>query len=131
MMPEIYICHCLSELRAASDLLINLPAKTTAGNDFLRLQEPNDALFRGNLTGWIRFSNSMLLKHLVRIYDKEPDIAAEGVANLLENGYDFITPGAEIVMSPAAQGWNNEGVNWSFREHNKLRLGTTMWNLHD
>jgi hypothetical protein len=118
----------LDELRAASDLLINLPAKTEAGNNFLRVSATYDALFGDNLGYWAQFSNSMLLKYLVRIYDQEPAIAGAGVANLLENGYDFITPGAEVVMSPADQGWNNEGVNWSFREHNKLRLGTTMWN---
>lgn len=124
---EIYF-SLFDDLRNASDLLINLPGETSQGNSYLRLGI-YDALFGDNLDGWIRFSNSMLLKYLVRVYDKEPDFVDAEVSNILNNGYNLITEGSDVLMMPSNQGWSNLGVNWSFREHNKLRMGTTMWNL--
>lgn len=117
----------LDDLRSSSDFLIQVGSSTTNGNPYLRLGS-SDALFNDNLDRWIRFSNSMLLKYLVRIYHKEPQLVNEGVANLINGGYTFLTVGQDVVMSPRAQGWSNLGVNWSFREHNRLRMGTTMWN---
>jgi hypothetical protein len=119
----------LNDLRSSSDFLITAPGNTALGNPFLRVSASHDALFGDNLTQWINFSNSMLLKYLVRIYDKEPALVEEEVANLFSNGYTFITEGNDVVMLPSEQGWSNLGVNWSFREHNRLRLGTTMWNF--
>ena len=124
---DIYL-SLLEDLRAASDFLISAPGNTAAGNPFLRVGA-YDALFSDNLGSWIRFSNSMLLKYLIRVYEKEPDLVSAEVANLLNNGYNFLVAGEDVVMSPEEQGWSNLGVNWSFREHNKLRLGTTMWDF--
>jgi hypothetical protein len=78
---------------------------------------------------WARFCNSLLLRHLVRMYDVEPDYAGPRVKELVESGANFVTEGGDIVMSPAAQNWENLGVNWSFREHNKVRMGSTVWNF--
>lgn len=119
----------LEDLKISSDLLINVPANTSAGNSYLRITRIHDALFEDNLSLWISFSNSMLLKYLVRIYDKEPALVEEEVARLFNNGYTFITEGNDVAMLPSSQEWSNLGVNWSFREHNRLRLGTTMWNF--
>jgi len=117
----------LERLQEASDFLINVSGNTTSGNAYLRLDEA-DALFNDNLNRWSSFANSMQLKYLLRIYEKEPALVEESVANLLSSGYSFITEGNDVVMMPAEQGWSNLGVNWSFREHNKLRMGSTMYN---
>ena len=122
---EIYL-SLLEELRTASDFLIGLQGNTSLGNSYLRVGT-SDALFGDNTDSWLRFSNTMLLKYFLRIHEKEPAIAAEGIANLINNGYSFVS--APVVMLPADQGWSNEGVNWSFREHNRLRMGTTAWNF--
>ncbi len=124
---DIYL-SLLTDLREASDLLIITSGNTAAGNPFLRVGS-HDALFGDNLGQWIKFSNSMLLKYLVRIADKEPELVNEEVANILTNGYDLINPGEDVMMSPSQQGWSNLGVNWSFREHNKLRMGSNLWTL--
>jgi len=125
---EIYL-SLLQELRMASDFLLSVSDKTAAGNPYLRIGVEGDALFGDNKFSWIKFSNTMLLRYLVRIYDIEPELVGNEIENLILGGYEFINAGEEIVMSPDEQGWSNEGVNWSFREHNKLRLGTTMWNF--
>jgi hypothetical protein len=118
----------LEELKQASDFLIGVGNNTTSDNSYLRLGN-FDALFGDDLGRWASFSNSLQLRYLVRIYDKEPALVEEAVRDLMTNGYSFISEGNEVVMSPDAQGWSNLGVNWSFREHNKLRLGSTMWDF--
>ncbi|MEO1449305.1 MAG: SusD/RagB family nutrient-binding outer membrane lipoprotein, partial [Bacteroidota bacterium] len=121
---DIYL-SLIEDMRAASELLVN--ASTTAlGNPYLRVGI-HDALFGDDLSKWAKFSSSMLLRYLVRIYDKEPDLVAAEIERILTGGFDLINPGEDVVMMPTLQGWSNLGVNWSFREHNKLRLGTTMW----
>ncbi len=122
---EIYL-SLLEELRRASDFLIALQGTTALGNSYLRVGT-SDALFRDNLDRWLRFSNSMLLKYFLRIHEKEPTIAEEGIANLITKGYSFVS--SPVIMLPAEQNWSNLGVNWSFREHNRLRMGTTAWNF--
>lgn len=124
---EIYL-SLIQDLSEASEFLKNLPSSTALGNAFLRVGV-GDALFGDNLGLWGKFSNSMLLRYLVRIYDKEPQIVETEIATLLTGGFDLINQGEDVVMLPRAQAWSNLGVNWSFREHNKLRLGTTMWNF--
>lgn len=118
----------IEDLKQASDFLINAPGNTAAGNSFLRVGS-HDALFGDNLGMWTKFSNSLLLKHLIRIFDQEPDLVNSTVSDILTSGYSFINPGEDVVMLPSAQGWSNLGVNWSFREHNRLRMGSNMWNF--
>jgi hypothetical protein len=122
---EIYL-SLIGDLSAASQLLDTISANTSLGNPYLRVG-PSDALFADNLGLWAKFANSLLLRYAVRIYDQEPELVAQEVNRLLTGGFDLINPGEDVRMSPALQGWSNLGVNWSFREHNKLRLGTTMW----
>ena len=88
-----------------------------------------DTFLDDNTDRWARFCNSLLLRHLVRMYDVDPDFAGSRVKELIDSGANFITEGNDIVMSPANQNWANLGVNWSFREHNKVRMGSTIWNF--
>lgn len=118
----------LNDLKEASVVLLNASGNTPQGNAYLRVGV-YDALFADNLGLWAKFSNSLQLKYLVRIHDQETELVDAEVAFMLENGYEFITPGGDVVMLPNAQGWSNLGVNWSFREHNRLRMGSTMWNF--
>lgn len=124
---DIYL-SLLDDLIAASDLLNNAGDKTEVGNPYLRFGG-HDALFKDNLDRWIKFSNSLQLKYLIRITELEPTLVNERIAFMLEQGYGFLNPGEDVVMRPEDQGWSNEGVNWSFREHNKLRMGSTLWNF--
>lgn len=100
-----------------------------------------DRLFDGDLLKWQKLANSLRLRHALRMAEKEPAIAAEIIKEVIENnrpvfqGYDFITPVLEsAAIIPSAMGFKNESLNWSFREHNNLRMGATIWrqlSLHD
>ena len=87
-----------------------------------------DTFLGDNTDLWTRFANSLLLRHLVRMHDAAPDFAAPRILAIIQGGSNLVVKGQDIEMRPVAQGWLNLGVNWSFREHNKVRLGTTMWN---
>jgi hypothetical protein len=93
-----------------------------------------DKLFNGDLLKWRKMANSLRLRHAMRMAEVEPELAGEIIRDILENdrpvflGFDFITPVYESVcLWPAAIGFRNESVNWSFREHKNLRMGSTIW----
>ena len=58
-----------------------------------------------------------------------PDFASNIIRDILENNLPLIEKGEDVVMSPAAQDWRNQGVNWTFREHKRLRMGSNIWHL--
>ena len=116
----------IEDLESASAIL-TAGGQTTSGNSFLRYG-PFETLFNDDLSKWVRFSNSLLLRHLVRMHDKEPGYVAPKIKALIDNGANTIIKGGDAVMNPRDQMWSNLGVNWSFREHNKVRMGTNMWN---
>ena len=72
----------------------------------------------------------MRLRYALRMSNKMPEKSAEIVAEIV-NGFLPILKqtGDDVVMLPLAQGWENDGVNWSFREHGKLRMGETIWRM--
>lgn len=93
-----------------------------------------DKLFNGRRDMWRKFANSLRLRHAMRIYEKEPQIASAIIGEIIEEnlpviyGYDFITPKLEAAcIWPGANGFSNESVSWSFREHNGLRMGSNIW----
>lgn len=93
-----------------------------------------DKLFNGDMLQWRKLANSLRLRHAMRMVEKEPDLAGGVIREIIENnrpvflGYDFITPVRESAcLWPAAIGFRNESVNWSFREHKNLRMGSNIW----
>lgn len=109
-------------------------------NDTAAVAEPYttfanfDKLFNGRRDMWRKFANSLRLRYAMRIVEKEPVIASEILGDVIGNnlpvlyGYDFISPVLESAcIWPGANGFSNESVSWSFREHNGLRMGSTIW----
>jgi hypothetical protein len=93
-----------------------------------------DLLFNGDMLKWKKLANSLRLRHALRMSEKEPAIAGEIIKEIIENerpvfyGYDFITPKLEsAALWPSVMGFKNESLNWSFREHNNLRMGSNIW----
>jgi hypothetical protein len=93
-----------------------------------------DRLFNGNMIMWQKFANSLRLRHAMRMSEKEPELAGQIIQDIMENlrpliwGYDFITYlGESVCIWPAQIGFRNESLNWSFREHNNLRMGSNIW----
>ncbi len=120
----------LDELLWSRDILHADSATTPSGNEYYKL--PYEVLLNNNYTLWAEFANSLLLRHGLRMYDKDPDFATP----LLVNAYNFIyfvmsssggsTTGGGICLWPSMLGTNWD-TNWSFREHKHLRMGETIW----
>lgn len=93
-----------------------------------------DPLFRGDMEKWQKFANSLRMRYAMRMSEKEPMIAGEIIKEIIENdrplflGYDFITyVGESACMWPFQMGFKNTSLNWSFREHKNLRMGSNIW----
>ena len=120
----------LTELKWSRDLLFADSIATPIGNDYYRL--PYEVLLNNDYTLWSEFANSLILRHALRMYDKDPNFATP----LLVEAYNFmysklsssggVATGGGICLWPSVLGTNWD-VNWSFREHKHLRMGETVW----
>ncbi len=86
-----------------------------------------DNLLDGDMAWWVKFANSLRLRHALRMVEKAPDFANPILKEIIEGNLPVIETGEEVCMWPRRQDWLRESVNWSFREHNKLRMGSTIW----
>jgi len=128
---EIYL-NMLEKLRLA-DSLINDTAQQV--EPFLSFRS-FDKLFQGDLGKWRKLANSLRLRYAMRMVNREPELAGNVIREVIQQnrpvllGYDFITAVLESAcLWPAMAGFKNESLNWSFREHNGLRMGSTIWNV--
>ena len=120
----------LEELAWSRDVLNADSATTANGNEYYKL--PYDVLLGNNYKQWAEFANSLILRHGLRMYDKDPEFATP----LLVDAYDFnytiisgsggVATGGGICLWPSVLGTSWD-VNWSFREHKHLRMGETVW----
>jgi hypothetical protein len=120
----------LEELVWSRDLLHADSVTTASGNEYYKL--PYEVLLNNDYTLWAEFANSLILRHGLRMYDKDPDYATP----LLVEAYNYMyskmstsgggVTGGGICLWPSVLGtsWDN---NWSFREHKHLRMGETIW----
>lgn len=123
---EIYK-FLLEELRWAEENINAAPdPRTASGEKYISFGD-FDNLFDGDLWMWRKFANSLRLRHAMRMVEKDPAYATPIIKDIIENGLPLIESGEEVGMHPGKQDWRNEGVNWSFREHNKLRMGSAIW----
>ena len=127
---EVIYKTLLEELVWSRDVLHADSLTTPNGNDYYKL--PYEVLLNNNYTLWAEFANSLILRHGLRMYDKDPDYATP----LLVDAYAFVYTvmnttggsalGGGICLWPSVLGTNWD-VNWSFREHKHLRMGETIW----
>jgi len=126
---SIYL-FLLDELKWADQNINAVANPVTPDNVPLYSLALYDNLFNGDMLKWKRFANSLRLRYAMRMSNRFPDKAGEIIAEIVNGNKLIITgTGNDVVMSPAAQGWENNAVNWSFREHGKLRMGETIWNM--
>ena len=128
---EIYK-SLLDELKWSRDMLQKDTIATPSGNEYYKL--PYDMLLNNNYTQWAEFANSLILRHALRMYDKDPDFATP----LLVEAYNFaysamstsggVATGGAIALWPSVLGTSWD-MNWSFREHKNLRMGETVWSV--
>ena len=120
----------LEEMVWSRDVLHADSVTTPSGNEYYKL--PYDVLLSNDYVLWAEFANSLILRHGLRMYDKDPDYATP----LLVEAYNYIyskmnssggvATGGGICLWPSVLGTSWD-VNWSFREHKHLRMGETVW----
>ena len=120
----------LEELLWSRNVLHADSATTMSGNEYYKL--PYEVLLNNDYTLWAEFANSLILRHGLRMFEKDPDDATP----LLVDAYHFIyskmntsgggVTGGGICLWPSVLGTNWD-TNWSFREHKNLRMGETVW----
>ena len=93
-----------------------------------------DALFGADMLSWQKFGNSLRLRYALRMSEKEPELGGEIIRVIIEEsrpiilGYDFITyVGESACIWPSQMGFKNSSLNWSFREHENVRMGSNIW----
>lgn len=93
-----------------------------------------DALFKGDMLNWQKLANSLRMRYAMRMSEKEPELAGEIIKEIVDNdrplflGYDFTTyVGESACIWPSQMGFKNGSLNWSFREHNNVRMGSNIW----
>lgn len=126
---DIYL-GLLDELQWAAE---NIKVAANSNEPFVSFAK-FDKLFNGNLLMWKKFANSLRLRHAMRMVEKEPELAGAIIGEIITNnlpvllGYDFTAPLLEAAcIWPGANGIDNSSLSWSFREHNSLRMGSTIW----
>lgn len=126
---DIYF-SLLDDLKWAADNINDTTAKVEPFATFASF----DKLFHGDLKMWRKFANSLRLRYAMRMSEKEPAAAATIIGDIITNnkpvllGYKFTSASLESAcLWPAANGFSNLSVSWSFREHNGLRMGSNIW----
>lgn len=101
---DIYM-GVIADLKAANELLSKDPGEYESIGDV-------DVIFGGDVTAWRRFANSLLLRYYMRISNKLPDVAKDGIEEIMGDPtqYPIITsPGQDATMSYVG---NNPGDSW-------------------
>jgi len=117
----------LEELQWVEDHINTFPNPVTAGGTPYLSYGSFDTFFEDDMMRWRKFANSLRLRHAMRMVEKDPAFAAPILKDIIENNLPIIGQGEEVGMWPGRQDWVNESVVWSFQEHNKLRMGSTIW----
>jgi len=118
----------LEELRWVSDNVKVTPgAQTDAGNPYVSISG-FDHLFQENMEMWVKFANSLRLRHAIRMLEKDPEYAQVHIREIMDENLLLIEPGEDVLLHPRELQWQRTGSHYAFREHRTLRMGSTIWN---
>jgi hypothetical protein len=128
---DIYLA-LLDELKWADENITEAAPSVEPFTSFIGF----DKLFNGNMGMWRKLANSLRLRHAMRMAERDPVAAGAIIREIIENdrpvflGYGLTAPVLESAcLWPAAVGFKNESLSWSFREHKNLRMGSNIWHL--
>ncbi|MBS3771454.1 MAG: SusD/RagB family nutrient-binding outer membrane lipoprotein [Bacteroidales bacterium] len=79
---DIYL-GILSDLETANTLL------SKSQGAYQSINATQDVLFRGDAAKWRKFANSLALRYYMRISEKEPSVAEQGISNIYGNPSDY------------------------------------------
>ncbi len=117
----------LEELVWARNVLNSGSSQTELGNQYYSLGS-YDVLYKNDYFKWAKIANSLILRHGMRMYHKDPVFAEP----ILQEAYnepvidDYYNSNGAFALWPLNVGqFGDQG--WSFREHKNLRMGETVF----
>ncbi len=104
---------------------------TSLGDAYASLGQ-SDVLFKGNMTQWLKFANSLRLRYAMQMVEKDAATATPIIADAITGSAPLIDSGNDVAMWPAALGNYDLWVRWwSFSSGGTgfVRMSSTMWNM--
>ncbi|RYE11566.1 MAG: SusD/RagB family nutrient-binding outer membrane lipoprotein, partial [Sphingobacteriales bacterium] len=115
---EIYT-DILTNLKWAVDNLKTDASQVSLGN--------YETLFKGDITMWTKFANSLRLYIAATIYDKDRTLATTHITEALTK--PLLADTDNVGIWPAQLNLSLQWREWSFNANAYVRMGSTMWNL--
>ena len=119
---------CLEDLKWANDNIEESPDDT-----YLNFGS-TDSYYNGNLLKWRKLANTLRLRYALRISEKEPALAGEIIADILNTGQPLIegttSTSEDLTYNRIAANDTNHLIG-AFRAagSNGVRMGETIWNF--
>ena len=118
----------LEELIWARNILNSGSNITELGNQYYSLGA-YDVLYKNDYFKWAKIANSLILRHGMRMYHKDPTFAEpilqEAFNEPVIDDYMYNGNGAFALWPINVSQFGDQG--WSFREHKNLRMGETVF----
>lgn len=118
----------LEELIWARNILNSGSNITELGNQYYSLGA-YDVLYKNDYLKWAKIANSLILRHGMRMYHKDPTFAEpilqEAFNEPVIDDYMYNGNGAFALWPINVSQFGDQG--WSFREHKNLRMGETVF----
>jgi hypothetical protein len=119
--------YLLNELKwAETHLNTSANPVTPNGEEYLSLGG-FETLFGNDYLRWRKFANALRLRHAMRMVEKDPAFATPIIQEIIEGNLPIIAKNEDVVMMPGQQSWLNWIALNTFANHNKLRMGSTIW----
>jgi len=106
-------------------------AVTSSGNPYETLGT-YDVFFGNNMTQWLKFANSLRLRHAMQMVEKDAATATLIIQDALSGSAPLIDSGNDVCMWPKALGGYDLWVRWwSFSSGGAgfVRTSSTLWNM--
>ncbi|MBQ5857072.1 MAG: SusD/RagB family nutrient-binding outer membrane lipoprotein [Bacteroidales bacterium] len=118
----------LEKLVEARNVLSNGQAKTSLGNSYYSLGS-FDVLYKNDYYKWAKIANSLILRHGLRMYDKDEAFAKPILTEAFNKPVidDYYYTGGAFALWPQYLGSTFGDEGWAFREHKNLRMGETVF----
>ena len=118
----------LEELVWARNVLNSGSGQTELGNQYYSLGA-YDVMYHNDYFKWAKIANSLILRHGMRMYHKDPvfaePILQEAYNEPVIDDYMYNGNGAFALWPLNVGQFGDQG--WSFREHKNLRMGETVF----
>ncbi|MEX6688073.1 SusD/RagB family nutrient-binding outer membrane lipoprotein [Danxiaibacter flavus] len=114
---------------AVNNINTNADAVSSGGNPYIVLGS-FDTFFKGDMSKWLEFGNSLRLRYAMQMVEKDQAKATPVIQDALTK--PLIADGEDVGMWPASLGGYDLWVRWwSFSSGGAgfVRMSSTMWNM--